>query len=117
MKTKEILTSGTLHSPRIYQYKTKDGRAVFTFSYEYQSGFYEIVIHDEPSFEMRDSSSHIAHWLPCDDSPIDKKICFEPGKEPKTIEKAKKISMEFAELTWRYIKTGITIDDQLIRRN
>lgn len=117
MKTLNSLTTGTLHSPKLYQYKTKDGNAVFTFSYEQEMGYYDIVIHDHPGYGMRDDSSSVAHWLPCDSSPINKKVCFMDGKEPTTLQKAQKISMQYAELTWNYILSGVTIDDQLLRRN
>lgn len=115
---KHSLTSGILFSSQVYHYKTLDGKAVFAFSYEYQpEGYYDIVIHHLPSYQGRDDDSNIAHWLPYDESPIEKKICFHIGKEPETLESAKKISTQFAELTWTYIKTGITIDEQILRRN
>lgn len=117
MKKINSLTKGTLHSQQLYRYKTRDGKAVFTFSYEQEIGHFEIVIHDHPSYNGRDESSGVAHWLPCDESPINRRICFNIGKEPKTLEKAKKISMEWSELTWTYILSGVTIDEQLIRRN
>lgn len=117
MKHSNLLDEGTLHSSKIYHYKTLDGNAIFTFSYEYEMGHYEIIIHAHPSYNGRDSSSIVAHWLPSDSSPINKRVCFAVGKEPETLEKAKNISMQYAELTWNYIQTGVTIDEQLLRRN
>jgi hypothetical protein len=118
MKKLNTLTLGTLHSSQVFKYKTKDGRAVFAFSYENTlGGYYDIVIHDQPDFNGRDERSTIAHWLPCYESPINRKVCLSNGKEPKTLEKAKKISMEYAELIWTYIRTGISIDDQIKSRN
>ena len=117
MKKTLLLTSGTLHSSQIYQYKTRDGKAVFAFSYEYEMGYYDIAIHSHPHYNGRDDSASVAHWLPCDESPINRKICFYEGKEPKTLDQAKNFSMHWAELTWGFIKTGISLDDQLIRRN
>ena len=117
MNKLDFLTKGTLRSQQLYRYKTRDGKAVFTFSYEYEMGYYDIVIHDHPSYNGRTDDSCTSHWLPSDLSPIDKKICFTVGKEPKTLDKAKKISMEWSELVWTYILTGITIDEQLLRRN
>ena len=116
-QTIHSLTAGTLHSSQVYQYKTKDGRAVFAFSYEYHEGYYDIAIHHLPSYQGRNESSHAAHWLLCDESPLNKKICFHEGKEPTTLEKAKNISVQWAELTWNYIRTGVTIDEQIIRNN
>lgn len=117
MKKLNSLTSGTLHSSQVYRYKTRDGRAVFTFSYEQEIGYYDIIIHDHPSYNGRDEFPSIAHWLNCDISPIGRKVCFSSGKEPNTLEKAKNISMQYAELTWSYILTGITIDEQILQRN
>lgn len=117
MKKLNSLTSGTLYSQQTYRYKTRDGRAVFTFSYEQEMGFYDIIIHDHPSYNGRDEFPSVAHWLNCDISPIGRKVCFTQGKEPDSLEKAKKISMQYAELTWTYILTGMTIDEQLLRRN
>lgn len=112
-----VLTAGTLHS-QVYKYKTKDGRALFAFSYEYQpEGYYDIAIHSHPHYNGRNELSTIAHWLPCDESPINRRVCFSTGKEPETLEQAKSFSMQWSELTWKYIKTGVTIDDQLISRN
>jgi len=103
-----------------YIYKTKDGKAYFKFSYhkitEGKRTYYEIDIHSTPSYRNKDSGSHIAHWLPTERS-TGKKICFYAGKEPKTLELAKKYSCDYAELTWIYIKTGITIDQQIAQRN
>ena len=118
MKKLNTLTPGTLHSSKVFKYRTKDGRAIFAFSYEYDmDGYYDIVIHDHPDFNGRDESSTVAHWLPCYESPINRKVCFSDGKEPKTLEKEKKISMEYAELIWTYIRTGISLDDQIKSRN
>ena len=117
MKKNNSLTKGTLHSQQLYRYKTRDGKAVFTFSYEQEIGYYDVIIHEHPFYNGRDEFPSIAHWNESDLSPINRKICFNIGKEPKTLEKAKKISMEWSELTWNYILTGVTIDEQLIRRN
>lgn len=117
MKKLNSLTSGTLYSSQVYRYKTRDGRAVFTFSYEQEIGYYDIIIHDHPNYNGRDEYPSVAHWNPSDLSPIDRKVCFTTGKEPETLEKAKKVSMQYAELTWAYILTGVTIDEQLLRRN
>jgi len=116
MKTTILLSEGILHS-QIFIYPTKDQKARFTFSYELENGHYVISIHSHPSYKDRNDASNIAHWLPYYKSPIGRKICFTTGKEPKTLQKAKDFSMYWAELTWTYIKTGVTIDDQLLSRN
>lgn len=113
----QFLPEGILHNVKPNPYMTKDGQAVFAFSYHRKGYYYEIAIHQLPNYKGRNDCSSVAHWLPCDISPIKKKICFHSGKEPTTLEKAHKISVQFAELTWTYIKTGVSIDDQIIRNN
>ncbi len=117
MTSINFLTAGTLYSSQVYYYKTKDGKAIFAFSYEYEMGYYDIAIHQHPHYNGKSEYSSVAHHLPCDESPLNRKICFAEGKEPKTVDQAKNFSMQWAELTWTYIKTGITIDDQLTGRN
>lgn len=111
------LNSGKLYSTQVYRYLTKDGKGLFSFSYHYENGHYVVAIHQHPDYNGRIEYSSVAHWLPCEFSPINKKICFKEGFEPSTLEQAKKNSMQYAELTMIYIQTGITIDEQLIRRN
>lgn len=124
MITKRLnqLSNGILSAFYYYHYRTKDGKAVFTFSYHPIKNFaesisyYEIDIHKMPDFKGRNDSSIITHWLPSSRL-AEKKICITAGQEPKTFSKAQKVSVEYAELVWTYIQTGITIDDQLIRQN
>ncbi len=117
MKTSESLTQGTLHSSTVHYYKTKDGKAIFAYSFEDMGEFYDIAIHQLPPLNGRDSSSYNLHWLPCSVSPLNMKICFSGGKEPKTIDNAKAFCKQYSELVWTYIQTGITLDEQLLRRN
>jgi len=106
--------------PKLFIYRTKDGKGYFQFSYhkikEGGRTYYEIDIHKTPSYRNLNSSSHTTHWLPCD-RPAGKKMCFHVGKEPKTLALAKKYSCDYSELNWHYIRTGITIDQQLRQRN
>lgn len=117
MKTLNCLTNGTLHSSSVHYYKTKDGRAIFAYSFENTGKYYDIVIHQHPPLRGRDSSSYVLHWLPCDISPLNMKVCFSVGKEPKTLDKAKAYCKQYSELVWNYIQTGITLNEQLLRRN
>jgi hypothetical protein len=116
-KLKKIqLSNGTLCNPQIFQYLTKDSRAIFAFSYHKVNDYYEIDIEKFPSFEGRPADSHTIHWLPSP-RPSGYKMCFNIGKEPKTLDDAKEYSILYAELVWFYIRTGVTIDEQLVRRN
>ena len=123
----EAIQSGTLHSKTlnggtlcatIYSpatYRTKDGKAYFKFKYVDLGKIFEIDILSQPSYNGFKDSSSVAHWLPS--SRGGKKICVAAGHEPKTLQKAKQISIEWAELTYYYSKTGKIIDDQIADRN
>ena len=115
---KNTLTAGILHSSQIYTYRTKDGRAYFSFSYVWTSGgYYQINIHKTPNYNGRSDSSSVAHWLSTSSNGASRKICFHSGKEPKSLDITQKFSTHWAELTWKYICTGVTIDQQFIRTN
>jgi len=108
----EVIIGGTLcasYSPATY--RTKDGTAFYKFNYVQTGNHFEIDILNQPSYEGRDSGMHKAHWL--SSSRGGKKICISRGQEPKTIAAAKNISMQWAELTHNYIKTGKSIDQQV----
>ena len=108
----EYLKAGTLcasYSPATY--KTKDGNALYKFNYVDIGGKFEIDILDQPSYGSRDTSAHKTHRLPS--SRNGQKICISAGSEPTTLDGAKNISMQWAELTHTYIKTGKGIDEQV----
>lgn len=113
----EILNGGTLCAT-VYSsatYRTKDGKAYFKFKYVDLGKFFEIDILSQPSYNGFNDSSSVAHWLPS--SRGGKKICINSGKEPKSLEKAKHISIDWAELTHNYAKTSVTIDSQIEARS
>lgn len=108
----ESLIAGTLcvsYTPATY--RTRDGSAFYKFRYVDIGGKYEIDILSQSLYGSRDSSLHASHRLPSSRGGY--KICISVGHEPRTLEKAKKISMEWAELTHTYIRTGRTIDSQV----
>ena len=108
----EKLITGTLcasYSPATY--RTKDGTAVYKFRYIDIGGKFEIDILEQPSYSYRDTSAHKTHRLPS--ARNGQKICISAGCEPTTLEGAKNISTQWAELTNTYIKTGRSIDDQV----
>ncbi|MEM7085233.1 MAG: hypothetical protein AAF489_03575 [Bacteroidota bacterium] len=97
---------------QVFTYRTEDGEAVFKFSYHLVRNRYEIDIHKQPNYRSRKGGSYVAHWLL---SPRDaeRKICVSTSHSPKTLEDAQELSKAWAELTWEYIKTGISIDTQV----
>ncbi|UOY05010.1 hypothetical protein L0P88_13720 [Muricauda sp. SCSIO 64092] len=97
---------------QVFTYRTEDGDAYFKFSYHWVGNGYEIDIHEQPSYGGRNADSETAHWL-ISRRDANRKICIKRNALPKTLEDAKKFSMAFAELTWEYIKTGVSIDSQV----
>ena len=84
-------------SPGVY--RTKDGTAYYKFGYVQVGNHFVIDILEQPSYNGRDESTHVSHR-------VGKKICINPSYAPKTIEKAKDISADWAELTHIYITRG-----------
>jgi hypothetical protein len=110
----EEIKPGTLHntgySPATY--RTKDGNAVYKFRFvDLGREKYAIDIISQPSYESRSSGNAVSHRLPSKRG--GNKICLSTGFEPTTLDSAKKICMEWAELTHTYIKTGKSIDKQV----
>lgn len=109
----EEIKPGTLHfsdyAPATY--RTKDGLGIYKFRFVNIGGKIVIDILSQPSYAGRGESSSVTHRL--SSSRGGQKICLSAGKEPTTIESAKNICMEWAELTNSYIKTGKTIDKQV----
>ncbi|PKP35430.1 MAG: hypothetical protein CVU00_02420 [Bacteroidetes bacterium HGW-Bacteroidetes-17] len=111
----EECIGGTLCAPYYpATYRTKDGTAFYKFNYVEVGNHFEVDILNQPSYGSRCSDMSVAHWL--SSARGGKKICISAGKEPTDIESAKKISIEWAELTHEYIKTGKTIDQQVSKR-
>jgi hypothetical protein len=113
----EEIKPGTLHSSSYApaSYRTKDASGVYKFRFIRIGSKFEIDIDSQPSYAGRDERSTIAHRLPSTRG--GKKICLSYGKEPKDLESAKKICMEWAELTQTYIKTGASIDKQVMAKS
>ncbi|HCY75774.1 MAG TPA: hypothetical protein DHV28_07615 [Ignavibacteriales bacterium] len=108
----EQLLDGTLYadfSPATY--RTKDGSALYKFRYVRIDEKFEVDIIEQPSYRHRSSDAHIVHRLPS--ARGGQKICISSGHEPTSLEGAKNISIQWAELTHEYIKTGRTLDQQI----
>jgi len=101
----------------LHTYRTRDGQAYFQAKFvKMPQGFYEIDIHGTPSYESRPNGAVDAHWLPTERGK-GRKVCFYAGKEPSDLKTAKAYFIDWCELSWRYIQTGISIDDQIIARS
>ncbi|SDR66983.1 hypothetical protein SAMN05216503_0225 [Polaribacter sp. KT25b] len=115
MKFSEQITKGTLLTYQVYKYVAKNG-SIFKFSYHKVGNHFEIDIHQQPSYEDRPNSSLICHYL-SSSRDATRRICITVGSEPTNLQRAKQISAEWADLTCKYIATGITIDRQVQMRN
>lgn len=114
----EAIHSGILHAPEYTPgtYRRTDGSATYCFRYvELPDGRFEIDLLSQPSYGHRAEDAHITHRLPS--ARGGRKICISAGHEPRTIELAKQISVEWADLTHEYIRTGRTIDAQVASRS
>jgi hypothetical protein len=109
----EEIKPGVLHTKNYSPatYRTKDGMGIYKFRFVDLGGKFEIDIDSQPSYGVRNNGSLATHRLPS--SRGGKKICISVGKEPKTLETAKKICVEWSELTQTYINTGKSIDSQV----
>jgi len=107
------IKSAVLHaeySPATY--RTKDGTAYFKFRYVELDGVFEIDILEQPEYAGRIEDSVTSHRKLSVRG--GQKISINDSEAPRDIQKAKKISIEWAELTHFYVKTGKTIDDQVL---
>jgi hypothetical protein len=97
----------------IISYRTKDGMADYKFSFEYLNGSgYRAYILDMPSYGGRDKSLHITHRLKDGERYY---ICW--SQPLHTLEDLKKVVAFWSDLTQTYIRTGMTIDQQLQQAN
>ena len=100
----------------IFTYRTRDGKAYFKFSYHRVQYGFEIDIHSHPSYRTRSTDMETIHRLASSrEAPY--KICVYASHRPKTLQEAKNLSIAYAEYTWEYIKTGVTIDEQIANQN
>jgi len=107
----ESIMGGTLCASHIQTatYRTRDGKAFFKFEYFQIGDYIEIDIVSMPDFGHRDHSQ--IHRIP---SERGHQICL--AEAPKSISACNTIVKDWSELVWRYILTGITIDNQIRKR-
>ncbi|GHU30478.1 hypothetical protein AGMMS50256_17480 [Betaproteobacteria bacterium] len=85
-------------------YRTQDGQADYSFSFEPQSnGEIYIYIFKQPSYQGRNEDAHATHRY-TDSRDGRKYICREP--QPRTESDARKVAAAWADLTQEYIRSG-----------
>lgn len=83
-------------------YRTKDGRADYTYSFEQQpNGTWRVYIENQPGYGERLESGETTHRYA---DGTRKYICWTAPI--KTESDARKIAEQWADLTQRYIHTG-----------
>lgn len=96
----------------ISTYRTKDETHYYQFQYvRVNNDKYEVDIISQPSYGNRNKSFLVTHLY---HSPrVNAQVQIDVGLKCDSIEKVKAISMEWAEMNSKYIRTGITIDQQI----
>ncbi len=87
---------------RTENYRTKDGRKDYKFSFEEQSNKeWRAYIEKQPSYDGRPSDVHSSHRYRKDNRYY---VCWT--KPFESLDEAKTIAAKWAEATQKYIKTG-----------
>lgn len=87
------------------EYRTRDGRAYFTFHFVHvNNSHFEVDIVKMPCYGARNEGCHETHRLPSRND--GKKICFGDESAIDTLEIAREFATAWAENTWQYILTG-----------
>jgi hypothetical protein len=92
-------------------YRTKDGSTDFKFDIVHRwDGSWRAYITGMPSYGSRDTSLMVTHRLMDGNRPYvcwDRRISSEAAMQ--------QVAAKWADLTLTYIRTGVTIDDQVRR--
>ena len=84
-------------------YRTSDGLADYSFSFENQSdGTWRAYIEDQPSYRGRETGGYSTHRLT--DGVGRKYVCWT--KPLSSLEEAKQVAGLWADKTQQYIRTG-----------
>jgi len=88
----------------IINYRTRDGRTDYCFSFEQQSdASWRAYILTQPLYQGRNESAHSTHRLPDGNR---KYVCWNTPL--KSFAEAKQVAAMWADLTQTYIRTGAT---------
>lgn len=90
---------------RDQNYRTRDGLGHFTFAFYPTGEAVEIDILDMPSYRNRSEDLHDTHRIPSERGGF--RICFGNPSIVCDEQTARKWARQWAELTWRYIRTGL----------
>ena len=89
------------HAVRV-RYRTKDGRADYSFSFEQQpDGAWRAYIADQPSYQGREDDAHTTHRLSDGGR---KYVCWTDPL--RSLEQVKQVAAMWADATQKYIQSG-----------
>lgn len=92
-------------------YRTKDGRADYSFSFEQvRDGYWRAYIMGMPSYGTRRTDASTTHRLSEGGRSF---VCWSGSL--KSEEDARQVAKKWADMTQVYIRTGVTIDEQVRR--
>lgn len=87
--------------PMIKLYRSKDGTAIFKFSFAPENDYIAISCLSHPSLNGRDPSVHKTHLFSSG------RLCFVQGREPRSQDRAEQLATKWAEYFLEYRRTGI----------
>ncbi len=85
-------------------YRTKDGRAQFSFGFARVGDHVEIDILNMPSYGERSSDGHTTHRLTSNRG--GSRVCLGNDSDAPNLREAQKWAAMWSEHTWNYIKYG-----------
>jgi len=75
-------------------------------------GKIKVYVENQPSYKERNTKSNTIHRYPgSNGSPP--YICFKRNSKPSSLSEAKKLAHKWADKTEIYIRTGVSISDQI----
>lgn len=87
--------------PVIKHYRSKDGRAIFKFSFAPQGDHVAVYCLSHPPLNGRDPSVSKLHLFSSG------QLCFVEGRAPKDMRRAEQLAGQWAEYFLEYRRTGI----------
>lgn len=89
----------------------------FRFRYVHDQetqGKIRVYVEQQPSYNRRDTSPHVIHRWPARNG-APPYICFKDEHKPATFRDAQRLAHDWANRTATYIRTGVSISQQILR--
>jgi hypothetical protein len=72
----------------------------------------KVYVEKQPSYRGRSTNSNTIHRHPAGNT-APPSICFKEKNKPRSLSEAKGLARKWANMTDRYISTGVPISDQI----